>query len=66
MAVYVEGKPAKMFEIYELPDKLVAEYATIAQVLAHHWRLDRQYTIGSGGKYFTKPEFEEWAKQQKT
>jgi hypothetical protein len=62
-----EGEPSKKFRIYTTdikndPYECGGEYDTVAEVIAHKWRLDKKYKIRvPGNKYLTKTEFYAWA-----
>jgi hypothetical protein len=65
----VEGEPTTRFRVYwcdinDQPYECDAEYDTVAGVLAHKYRADRQYKICIGRKFYTRREFQEWIKQQ--
>jgi hypothetical protein len=65
----IEGERVERFRVYWCdinndPYEVEAEYQTVAEVLAHRFRLDRRYKIAVAGKYLTKTEFEAWAKSE--
>jgi hypothetical protein len=65
----VEGEWVKQFRVYwcdvdNRPYECEGEYDTIAEVRAHRFRPDRRYKIRVGATFMTRPEFEEWAKNQ--
>jgi hypothetical protein len=65
----IEDEAAKTFQIYYLdidgnPYEVEAEYDTVKEVLAHHYRLDSRYKIRVVDEYLTREEFERWARGQ--
>jgi hypothetical protein len=66
--LYAEGELAKRFRIYwcdidNNPYDCEGEYDSTEEVRGHRFRLDRRYKIRANGKFYTRKEFEEWAKE---
>jgi hypothetical protein len=66
----VEGEPAPRFVVYlcdfnDDPCQRLAEYDSIADVLARKQRFDRVIKVSVGRKLLEWPEFVEWAKSKK-
>jgi hypothetical protein len=64
-----EGKPAPRFVVYlcdmnDDPCQRLAEYDSIADVLARKRRFDQVIKVNVGNKFFEWPEFVEWARTQ--
>jgi hypothetical protein len=64
-----EGKPAPRFVVYlcdinDDPCQRVAEYDTIADVLARKPRFDQVIKVSVGRNFLEWPEFVEWTKTQ--
>jgi hypothetical protein len=65
----VEGEPAPRFVVYlcdfnDDPCQRLAEYDSIADVLARKQRFDQVIKVSVGRKFLEWPEFVEWAKAQ--
>jgi hypothetical protein len=64
-----EGRPAPQFVVYlcdinDDPCQRIAEYDTIADVLARNRRFDQVIKVSVSGEFLEWSEFVEWAKTQ--
>jgi hypothetical protein len=65
----IEGERVKRFRVFRCdkdnhPYEIQGEYDTVAELRAHRWLADRHYKIAVAGKFYTRPEFDEWIKTQ--